>query len=217
MAQDLNPVIDWIERQLASGEIVPEVLGVFPGLTVSEAYRVQQGLIARRIEGGNRLVGYKAAMTSQAMRDMVGHLEPVLGHLLAAGMLEESQPLAVADFVKPTVEPEVAVILKRGLAGPGVTRAAALAAIDHLRERSTHQFVAAAAAEHLPLGAGAHHDLLLVEHQEGVATVRDQGLGQARRPPPVGDKGNAIAVVHGTHPPMPPRPGFRPEPPLNIN
>ncbi len=130
MAQDLNPVIDWIERQLASGEIVPEVLGVFPGLTVSEAYRVQQGLIARRIEGGNRLVGYKAAMTSQAMRDMVGHPEPVLGHLLAAGMLEESQPLAVADFVKPTVEPEVAVILKRGLAGPGVTRAAALAAIE---------------------------------------------------------------------------------------
>jgi 2-keto-4-pentenoate hydratase len=52
-----------------------------------------------------------------------------MGHLLVSGMLEEAQPVSTQGFVKPTIEPEVAVILKAPLAGPGVTRPQALAAI----------------------------------------------------------------------------------------
>jgi 2-keto-4-pentenoate hydratase len=125
----LTPIIEWIEQQLASRKIVPEVLEKFPGLTELEAYRVQQATIQRRIAKGDRLAGMKAAMTSKAMRESVGLKEPVLGHLLQSGMLDESKPVSIAGFVKATIEPEVGVILKAPLQGPGVTRAQALAAI----------------------------------------------------------------------------------------
>ena len=129
MPNDLNAVTDWIETHLASGKIVPEVLETFPGLSEMEAYRVQHALIGRRLKQGDRMAGYKAAMTSKAMRDAVGLKEPVMGHLLVSGMIDETHPVPVKGFVKPTIEPEVGVILKSPLVGPGVTRARALSAI----------------------------------------------------------------------------------------
>jgi 2-keto-4-pentenoate hydratase len=128
MPTDLTPVIDWIEGELGSGRIIPEVLERFPGLTELEAYRVQQALIRRRVDQGDHVVGMKAAMTSKAMREAVGLKEPVMGHLLQSGMLVDRQSVSIAGFVKATIEPEVAVILQAPLAGPGVTRAQALAA-----------------------------------------------------------------------------------------
>jgi len=128
MPVDLQPVVEWTERQLASGKIVPEVLDKFPGLSEAEAYRVQQATIQRRVAKGDRPAGMKAAMTSKAMREAVGLKEPVMGHLLQSGMLRDGQAVSVAGFVKATIEPEVAVILKGPLAGPGATRAQALAA-----------------------------------------------------------------------------------------
>lgn len=129
MPVDLNAVTDWIEKHLASGKIVPEVLETYRDLSEVDAYRVQHTLIQRRLDGGDRMAGYKAAMTSRAMREAVGLKEPVMGHLLISGMLDETQPVSVKGFVKPTIEPEVGVILKGPLVGPGVTRPQALAAI----------------------------------------------------------------------------------------
>jgi 2-keto-4-pentenoate hydratase len=129
MPDDLTPIVEWIEQQLTSRRVVPEVLERYPGLSEEQAYRVQQELIRRRIAAGDRLAGYKAAMTSKAMREAVGLKEPVLGHLLVSGMIEEGKPVSTAGCVKPTIEPEVAVILKAPLAGPGVTRPQVLAAI----------------------------------------------------------------------------------------
>ena len=130
MPFDPTPVTDWIQPRLDSGQVIPEVLDAFADLDEAGAYEVQQMLIQRRMSGGDRLIGYKAAMTSKAMREMVGLKEPVMGHLLVSGMLDASQTVAVNNYVKTTIEPEVAVILKHDLAGPGITRPLALAAID---------------------------------------------------------------------------------------
>jgi 2-keto-4-pentenoate hydratase len=119
----------WIEQRLASGQPVPEITGQDPKLTTEAAYRIQAELMQRKVAGGDRIIGYKAALTSKAMQQREGIASPVLGTLLASRLRPEAEPVSLAGFLKGTVEPEVGVILARDLAGPGVTPQSAVAAI----------------------------------------------------------------------------------------
>jgi 2-keto-4-pentenoate hydratase len=122
-------LIQWIEQRLASSAPVTEITAQDPKLTVAAAYRIQAELMQRRVRQGDRIVGYKAALTSKAMQQREGIDTPVLGTLLASRGRSEAEPVSLAGFLKGTVEPEVGVVLARDLAGPGVTAQSALAAI----------------------------------------------------------------------------------------
>ena len=119
----------WIEQHLASGHPITEITAQAPKLTTEAAYRVQAELMRRHVARGDRIIGYKAALTSKAMQQREGIASPVLGTLLASRLRSEAEPVSLAGFLKGTVEPEVGVILARDLTGPGVTPSAALAAI----------------------------------------------------------------------------------------
>jgi 2-keto-4-pentenoate hydratase len=122
-------LVRWLEQRLASSSPVSEVMEQAPRLTVEEAYRVQAELMRRRVRQGDRIAGYKAALTSKAMQQREGIDSPVLGTLLASRGRSEDGPVSLAGFLKGTLEPEVGVVLARDLAGPGVTPQSALAAI----------------------------------------------------------------------------------------
>lgn len=123
------PLTKWIEKRLASGQQVTEITREDPKLTVAAAYRIQAELMRRKVSAGDRIIGYKAALTSKAMQQREGIDSPVLGTLLASNLRQESQPIILTGFLKGTLEPEVGVVMARDLAGPGVTPQAALAAI----------------------------------------------------------------------------------------
>ncbi|MGE8487242.1 MAG: 2-oxopent-4-enoate hydratase, partial [Paraburkholderia nemoris] len=53
------------------------------GLSLADAYRVQQHFVARRIEAGETVVGKKIGVTSQAVQDMLDVRQPDFGHLLS--------------------------------------------------------------------------------------------------------------------------------------
>ena len=120
---------DWSETSIASPELVPEILEQVPDLTPLEAYQIQMARMDRAVAGGDRIIGYKAALTSVAMQQQAGVNEPVLGTLLASRTFQEDAPIALSGFIKPTLEPEVAVLLKSPLKGPGVTELEVLAAV----------------------------------------------------------------------------------------
>jgi 2-keto-4-pentenoate hydratase len=122
-------LVDWIDERLASADPVSEITVQDPGLTVAEAYRIQAERMRRRVQQGDRIIGYKAALTSLAMQQREGIASPVLGTLLASRLRGEAAPVSLLGFLKGTVEPEVGVVLGRDLAGPGITPQAALAAI----------------------------------------------------------------------------------------
>lgn len=77
-------------------------------LTASEAYRVQRELLARRLARGERLVGLKMGLTSQAKLAQMGVAEPVWGRLTDAMWRGDGDPVDVDPFIHPRVEPEVA-------------------------------------------------------------------------------------------------------------
>lgn len=93
----------------------------FPRLSLEDAYRIQRINVERRQHAGERVVGHKVGLTAQAMQVLFGVREPDYGHLLEPMMHEAARPLKLAELIDPQIEVEPAFVLRRRLAGPGIT------------------------------------------------------------------------------------------------
>jgi 2-keto-4-pentenoate hydratase len=102
----------------------------YTGLSLTDAYEIQLIQIGRRTESGRRILGHKVGLTSAAMQRQLGVTQPDFGHLTDEMFYPENTPIAAGTFLQPRIEPEVAFVLRRDLAGPGVTAAEAAAAVD---------------------------------------------------------------------------------------
>lgn len=98
-------------------------------LSLHEAYAIQATVIARRLARGERRVGVKMGFTSRAKMVQMGLSDVIWGRLTDAMQEEEGGAVAFARFVHPRVEPEIAFLLKKPLAGR-VTAAEAMAAVE---------------------------------------------------------------------------------------
>lgn len=103
------------------------------GMTVTDAYRIQQINIDRRLRAGGRIAGHKIGLTARAMQQKFGVSEPDYGHLLDDMVLDDGASLDVGELIAPQIEVEPAFVLGSDLTGPGVSVADVLAATDHLR------------------------------------------------------------------------------------
>lgn len=97
-----------------------------PGMTVEDAYRIQEHLIARRVALGDRIVGKKIGLTSRVVQKALGVDEPDFGQLLASMVITDG--VETASMLQPRAEGEVAFLLDRDLLGPGITNADVLRA-----------------------------------------------------------------------------------------
>ena len=88
-----------------------------PGLSLADAYRVQDQVTALRLAGGEKLAGWKLGYTSAVMRAQMGVEAPNFGPLTDA-MLLGSPAVLPAGALQPRVEPEIGLRLGRRLAGP---------------------------------------------------------------------------------------------------
>ncbi|MCR8547409.1 fumarylacetoacetate hydrolase family protein [Salipiger sp. P9] len=86
-------------------------------LSVEEAYAVQALSMQRRYGRGERRVGIKMGLTSRAKMLQVGVSDVTWGRLTDAMMREEGGTVSMAQFVHPRVEPEIAFLMKKPLAG----------------------------------------------------------------------------------------------------
>ena len=100
-----------------------------PDLRVEDAYAIQSRVIERRIAGGTRMVGRKIGLTSKPMQEMLGVNEPDFGVLLDDMMVEDGDEIPLSGLLQPRIEAELAFVMERDLAGPGVSTATALAAV----------------------------------------------------------------------------------------
>jgi 2-keto-4-pentenoate hydratase len=104
----------------------------FPGLTVPEAYRIQQANVERRLKRGEHVVGHKIGLTARAMQEMFGVNEPDYGHLLDTMLHDERVPLDLGTLIDPQIEIEPAFVLGSKLQGPNVGVADVLAATEYV-------------------------------------------------------------------------------------
>jgi 2-oxopent-4-enoate/cis-2-oxohex-4-enoate hydratase len=100
------------------------------GITIEDAYHIQQRMLARRIEKGARIVGKKIGVTSKAVMDMLNVHQPDFGYLLDTMIYNEGEAIPMETLIQPKAEGEIAFILKSDLNGPGISNADVLRATE---------------------------------------------------------------------------------------
>jgi 2-oxopent-4-enoate/cis-2-oxohex-4-enoate hydratase len=125
-ANRLSQLGDELFESLRSRSPVDPLTDREPGLTVEEAYRIQEHLIQRRLALGDRIIGKKIGLTSGVVQRSLGVDQPDFGQLLAS--MAASDSIAIDSLLQPRAEGEIAFLLQSGLEGPGVTNADVLQA-----------------------------------------------------------------------------------------
>ena len=121
---------DELYGALTACQVLDPLSSRHPDITIEDAYAIQQRLIARRLSAGERVVGKKIGVTSQAVMNMLGVFQPDFGILLDGMVYNEGQPIEARTLIQPKAEGEIAFVLKKDLMGPGVTAADVMAATE---------------------------------------------------------------------------------------
>ena len=98
-------------------------------LTLADAYAIQACNVRRRVEAGRSIRGFRLGRTSQPRQEILGVTEPDFGMLIDDMFVEDGDEVPVESLIQPRVVAEIAFVMARDLAGPGVTTADALTAI----------------------------------------------------------------------------------------
>jgi 2-keto-4-pentenoate hydratase len=99
-------------------------------LTLAEAYDVQDRVRQALVAGGERVIGWKAGFTSKVTQQAFATDAPACAFLLGSGVYASGAEVPAARLRGLAVEAEVALVMGRSLAGPGVTPPQALLAVE---------------------------------------------------------------------------------------
>ena len=115
----------WQARQ--RGEYFPREW--FDRLNLDEVYRIQLGLIGRRVAAGERQIGWKVGLTAKAIQQQFGFHEPVFGCVLET--TPSGHTFAPGSLIQPGFECELCMHLAHDLP-PGADLLAAGAAVGQI-------------------------------------------------------------------------------------
>lgn len=120
-------IAETVDRAASSTTAIPQFTKSFD-LSVEEAYVAQARSIGRRLDRGERLVGVKMGLTSKAKMAQVGVDSVIWGRLTDAMQVDDGGTVSLSAYVHPRVEPEIAFLIDRPLAGR-VSGAQAMASV----------------------------------------------------------------------------------------
>lgn len=92
-----------------------------PTLGMADGYAVQSELVKLLLADGDRIIGYKAGLTSKPMQTMLGVDQPDYGPVLRSTVYRDGDEVSVGGFIAPKMEAEIVLVLGTELTGPGVT------------------------------------------------------------------------------------------------
>jgi 2-keto-4-pentenoate hydratase len=101
-----------------------------PTLGMADGYAVQSELVRLILADGDRIIGYKAGLTSLPMQRMLGVDQPDYGPVLGSTVYRDRDEISVGRFIQPKIEAEIVLVLGEALRGPGVTVADAHRAVS---------------------------------------------------------------------------------------
>jgi len=87
--------------------------------TIEEAHLIQDAFVALRAEKLGAIAGYKIALTTPAMRKMMGMSDSIAGDMLEKTLLRSPAQVSAADYVQLLVEFELAFEMAEDLPAIG--------------------------------------------------------------------------------------------------
>ena len=100
------------------------------GLTLDMAHAVCEANIQKRLDAGERLVGYKVGSTNDRVRQAMGLPGPTYGYLLDNMVVLAGGELLMQELISPRIESEICFRMRRDLQGPDLTVEQVLDATD---------------------------------------------------------------------------------------
>jgi 2-oxo-3-hexenedioate decarboxylase len=115
---------DAVRTRTATSPLTDE----YGAFDITTAYDLQARVVADRLAAGNRVVGAKLGLTSEAKQQQMNVNEPLYGWLTDDMRIEPGEALVVDRFIQPRVEAEIAFLIGEDLMGAHVGAADVLAA-----------------------------------------------------------------------------------------
>lgn len=129
----INQLADYVfNAEKEKREIVNITSELYPGLSIADAYLVREELVRRMIAEGNKIVGLKMGITSDAKMKQMNVHDPIFGYIFDDMVIEEGDNVAVSNYIHPKVEAEIGFILNEDLVGPGITALDVLRATEYV-------------------------------------------------------------------------------------
>lgn len=121
------------QAQKNKTEITKLTAAMAPDLSIEDAYQVQANVVEMIRAAGEQgdVLAPKLGLTSKAKMEQMGVEAPIYGYLFE-GMVVTENIVKVSDHIHPKVEPEIGIVLKNDLQGPGITKEDVLANIDYV-------------------------------------------------------------------------------------
>jgi len=98
-------------------------------ISLADGYRIQDELRHALVARGEQVIGWKAGLTGRIAQETLGIPHPVSSFLLGNGVYASGEAVPLARFADLAVEVEMAFVMAKDLAGPGVSPATALLAL----------------------------------------------------------------------------------------
>lgn len=125
-SEELSALAQFLDAGRLDARAGAKLTDRHPELSVDDAYAVQERGMALRFARGEKRVGYKMGLTSQAKREQMGLHSPVYGELTDV-MEVRGGTYRLVGQIHPKIEPEIAFLVRDELRG-NVTREEVLAA-----------------------------------------------------------------------------------------
>lgn len=129
-AEAIAALAETVDRAHSEAREIDKLTDQHPDMTVADGYAVMDALVARRQARGHRIVGYKLGLTSRAKMEQMGQRQPGYGLLFDDFAVPDGGAVEVASLIHPKIEPEIALVTRAPLRGPGVHVGTVLAAAD---------------------------------------------------------------------------------------
>ncbi len=129
--QRIQELGDELFAALRGREMIAPLTEREPEISIEDAYHVSLRMVQRRVDDGEKIIGKKIGVTSKAVQDMLNVHQPDFGYLTDRMVYGNGDEMPISEqLIQPRAEGEIAFILKKDLAGPGVTNADVLAATE---------------------------------------------------------------------------------------
>lgn len=105
-----------------------------PGIAIEDAYHISKYMLQQRLErDGEKVVGKKIGVTSDAVQKMLGVFQPDFGFLTDTMAYANNAAIRIpGQLIQPRAEGEIAFRLKKDLRGPGITAEQVLDATESI-------------------------------------------------------------------------------------
>ena len=129
--QKIQQFGDELYEAMVKREAVSPLTSRGEDISIEDAYHISLRMLERRQQAGARVIGKKIGVTSKAVMNMLNVHQPDFGYLTDDMVFNSGEAVPISDrLIAPRAEGEIAFVLKKDLAGPGVTNADVLAATE---------------------------------------------------------------------------------------